>query len=149
MLLERGLQGLLDRCSRCRVLARFDGVTTDNVAAVADTHLFDFKVVRHPVVASGPAEDFLADLFLLAHAAAEDVVVGSLGVGTELRDRRRRDHAAIGDHHHPADLEALPQPLDHRRESRAVGGIPWQQVAPGTGEARLKMGKNGRKTGRS
>ncbi len=33
------------------------------------------------------------------------------------------DHAAVGDHAYPRDVEAAPQPVDHRDQRRHVGGV--------------------------
>ena len=42
----------------------------------------------------------------------------------QLRHGLGADHAAVGDHAHTRDVEALAQPVDHRDQRRYVGGVP-------------------------
>ena len=41
----------------------------------------------------------------------------------QLRHGLGADHAAVGDHAHTRDVEALAQPVDHRDQRRHVGGV--------------------------
>ena len=114
------------------VLGRLVLVAADDVAAVLDADLLDLerrRARRSPgadlAVATGARQHLVADLPLGTHPCPEDVAPA---LGLEPGDRLLADHAAIGHQGHPADAEALRQPLGHRHEPRHVGGVARQEL---------------------
>src|SRR5208283_4298088 len=117
------------------VTACLGGIETDHVAArlyprppVAGDHLLDLDVEfavprarngqRHHRRAIGQHD--LAYFGRAALAGAEDVVDAAR---LEFGHRFSTDHAAIGDHAHAADTEAIAQPADDRQQGFDVSGV--------------------------
>ena len=120
------------------------GVEADDVAArlggrapIADGDLLDLE---GGLLVAGPRDDQrhhrlavrqhdLAHLLVGALARAEDVLDATR---FQLDDRLVTDHAAIGDHAHPREAEALAQTVDDRQQRLHVGGV----AGPGLGTDR-------------
>jgi hypothetical protein len=128
LLAEPGDDGL----SFAAVAFRFGLVATHNVARRAKLDLLDEEL---GLASCTFDQQRRQRLFVLENEAADDGAAALAATENvfelallQRRDRRGRDHAAVGDNTDPADMEALAQTVDDRQPNRHIGGVAGQHL---------------------
>jgi len=109
-----------------RLAFRFGLVAAQDVARRADPELLDKELGLAP----RPLDEQRREgLFIVEHETANDGALRSRAprmyssLRLQRRDRRGRDHAAVDDDVHPADVKTLAQTVDDRQQHGGVAGV--------------------------
>ena len=114
------------------VLVGLRFVAADDIAGATHHDLLDEEL---GLAAGALDQERCEGLLVLEHDRAHAPVAALAGAENVFQppllqrpDRRRRDHAPVRHHAHPADLEARPKPVHDGQQHRGVGRVAGQHL---------------------
>jgi hypothetical protein len=121
-----------DRLALAAVALRLGLIAAQDVARRAD---LDFLDKERGLAARALDEQRRQGLLVFEDQTANDGAAALAGAENvfelallQRRDRRGRDHAAVGNNAYPADVKALAQTVDHRQQHGRVRGVARQHL---------------------